>query len=347
MAKKRRSDGQGQEEKAQTGSPSANFHEANRSEYLAHYAFSSFGTSVPVPRPEDTGLDLYCTLTERVGQRIWPRAYYSVQVKSTFESWKFESPDSIQWLIKHPLPVLLCIVLKKEGRILVYHTAPRFHLWSSPQLLPSRLELVPGQGPYGRATQWKDGSVFDLSAPILDFTIQDMLDDGFVVRAKDVLRFWIEDVEVENLRRMRTGVLNFRLPDPYKTGESGSQMGWVTQGVNYADSAAVERAVALLREPLDWVSDQLFSGGDLLSSIRGMLLLRQLYREESTFPRALGLSSNTLNRLLGRSQQNYQFEAIDYLGSRLDLMILRSLGDRGGEHLRRVQRLYLERLTVA
>ena len=82
-----------------TGSTSANFHEANRSEYLAHYVFSSFGTSVPVPRPEDTGLDLYCTLTERVGQRIWPRAYYSVQVKSTFESWKFESPDSIRWLI--------------------------------------------------------------------------------------------------------------------------------------------------------------------------------------------------------------------------------------------------------
>ncbi len=74
MAKSKRNQGQQSKRIPLTGSTSANFHEANRSEYLAHFAFSSFGTSVPVPRPEDTGLDLYCTLTERVGQRIWPRA---------------------------------------------------------------------------------------------------------------------------------------------------------------------------------------------------------------------------------------------------------------------------------
>src|SRR5438445_9082078 len=98
--------------KSMVGSTSANFHEANRSEYLAHYVFSSFGTSVPVPRVEDTGIDLYCTLTERVGQRIWPRDYFTVQVKSTPEPWEFKSPDSVQWLIEHPLPILLCVVTK-------------------------------------------------------------------------------------------------------------------------------------------------------------------------------------------------------------------------------------------
>src|SRR5579871_262979 len=93
MAKKKRS---------QTGSTSANFHEANRSEYLAHYVFSSLGTSVPVPRPEDTGLDLYCTLTKRIGQRIWPQAYYAVQVKSTMDPWTFDGQDSVKWLIEYP-----------------------------------------------------------------------------------------------------------------------------------------------------------------------------------------------------------------------------------------------------
>src|SRR4051794_14153724 len=96
--------------KPSTGATSANFHEAGRSEYLAHYVFSSFGTSVPVPRHEDTGLDLYCTLTERIGQRLWPIASYNVQVKSTPDPWEFPDERSVKWIVEHPLPVFLCIV---------------------------------------------------------------------------------------------------------------------------------------------------------------------------------------------------------------------------------------------
>ena len=63
------------------GSIAANLHEGSRSEYLAQFVFSSFGTAIPVPHQEDSGIDIYCTLVESVGQRAWPRAYYSVQVK--------------------------------------------------------------------------------------------------------------------------------------------------------------------------------------------------------------------------------------------------------------------------
>ena len=58
------------------GSIAANLHEGSRSEYLANFVFSSFGTAIPVPHQEDLGLDIYCTLFERVGQRAWPRSYY-------------------------------------------------------------------------------------------------------------------------------------------------------------------------------------------------------------------------------------------------------------------------------
>src|SRR5215510_4078379 len=67
----------------QTGSYAPNAREGARSEYLAQYVFSRFGTSLPVLRQEDHGLDLHCTLSERKGRRAWPVAYYSVQVKST------------------------------------------------------------------------------------------------------------------------------------------------------------------------------------------------------------------------------------------------------------------------
>jgi hypothetical protein len=124
-----------------TGSIALNLHEGSRSEYLAQYVFSSFGTAIPVPHQEDSGLDIYCTLVTPQGKRAWPRAYYSVQVKSTMTPWVFDSPESVRWLIEHPLPIFLCIVRKTEARILVYHTTPRFAVWALPTH-PSRLKLI-------------------------------------------------------------------------------------------------------------------------------------------------------------------------------------------------------------
>jgi hypothetical protein len=156
--------------RASVGSIAPNLHEGSRSEYLAQYIFSSFGTSVPVPHQEDTGIDLYCTLLEREGRRAWPRAYYSVQVKSTMDPWIFSGEQSVRWIIEHPLPIFLCIVNKAEARILVYLTTPRFAAWILP-LHKDRLELVPGTATTAQpiVTSWEKGSRFELNAPILVF----------------------------------------------------------------------------------------------------------------------------------------------------------------------------------
>jgi hypothetical protein len=128
--------------KTSVGSIAANLHEGSRSEYLAQYVFSSFGTAVPVPHQEDAGLDIYCTLLERDGRRAWPRAYYAVQVKSNMEPWIFDSEESVRWIIEHPLPIFLCVVRKAEARILVYQTTPRFAAWILP-LHKNRLVRIP------------------------------------------------------------------------------------------------------------------------------------------------------------------------------------------------------------
>lgn len=319
----------------QTGSTSANFHEASRSEYLAHFVFSSLGTSIPVPRPEDTGLDLYCTLTKRIGQRIWPQAYYSVQVKSNMESWTFEGHDSVRWLIEHPLPLFLCVVLKKEALLRVYQTSPRFYAWSLPPL-PERFELIPGKGRQGIAARWIDGTRFGLSAPILEASVGETLADGFVQKAKAVLQFWI-DIDSENLDRLRSGVRSFKVPHPYMTGECTVQ-GWTVQGVNLAEKEAVERGVARLREPLDWVTDQLYKQGDLPGAIRGMLLLRHLYWGDYHSPASLS-NGMQIRELLGKDGLGWVNQVVDEVGSQVDSDLLRDLRDP--MRLRGVKRLHL------
>ena len=72
-------------------------------EILADYLFSNWGTVSPVRRQDDYGIDLYCTLTERVGQRARVQHYFSVQVKSTEAPWIFNDRESVVWLVQHPV----------------------------------------------------------------------------------------------------------------------------------------------------------------------------------------------------------------------------------------------------
>jgi hypothetical protein len=179
------------------GAIAPNAHEGSRSEYLAQYVFASFGAAVAIPHQEDSGIDLHCTLTERVGQRAWPRSYFSVQVKSTTDAWDFK--DSVQWLIEYPLPLFLCVVDKASTRLRVYHTCPRFYSWALPPL-PDRLKLVPATGSKGKCTQWEGGTTFSLSAPILDATVLKLQNDNFHRQAWNILRFWA-GFDLENLDR--------------------------------------------------------------------------------------------------------------------------------------------------
>jgi hypothetical protein len=98
-----------------TGAYAPNPHEGSRSEILADYLFSSWGTVTPVRRQDDYGVDLYCTLSDRIGQRAVVRDYFVVQVKSGTDAWVFEHEESVRWLVDYPTPLFLACVDKKTG----------------------------------------------------------------------------------------------------------------------------------------------------------------------------------------------------------------------------------------
>jgi hypothetical protein len=205
----------------QTGSQSANFHEGTRSEYLAHYVFSSFGTSVPVPHPEDTGIDLYCTLIESIGKRIWPVEHYLVQVKSTDGPWVFSSKKSVEQLYKLPSPVLFCIVTKKDLRLRVYSTLNRLSVLEE---TPSSLRLFPGDRHRRTSEVHDETNDISLGDPILNFTMRQIVNKLFAAKAQTILRRAIrEDASQSFLRRL--GVPRFNTSS-YMTNEietSGSR----------------------------------------------------------------------------------------------------------------------------
>src|SRR5258708_30927765 len=106
------------------GAIAPNLHEGSRSEILADYLLSSWGTVTPVRRQDDYGIDLFCTLTEAVAQRARVRGYFTVQVKSTEDPWRLTDRESVEWLVHHPTPLFLCTVNKAENRVRVYQLFP-------------------------------------------------------------------------------------------------------------------------------------------------------------------------------------------------------------------------------
>jgi hypothetical protein len=299
------------EQVSMTGSIAANLHEGSRSEYLAQFVFSSFGTAIPVPHQEDSGLDMYCTLLERDGQRAWPRAYYSVQVKSTMGPWLFGSSESVRWIIEHPLPIFLCVVQKSEARILVYHTTPRFAVWALPSH-PNRLELIPSTATTANTVEWVSGETFTLEAPILNFTIQEVLDHDFRSHVAEVLKFWIE-YDVENLFRIKSGIHHFRVPADYETNTTKLH-GWIGQGGRFREESLL-LAERRLKELLGLIATHYYDSKDMVRAAIYAMTLRQLspMGYSGPFDPHNPHLHNALNSLLRTTPSSYLFQGADSL----------------------------------
>ena len=196
-----------------TGSIAPNFHEGTRSEYLAQYIFSAFGTSIPVPHPEDSGIDLYCTLGERIGQRLHVQNYYFVQVKSEKGGICYDDEKSVEWLLAHRYPLLICFVDKKMGEIQIFQTLSLTTCFGKTGM--KSITLIPdSDGRFFSPIESTQDLKLYLGPPILDFKLAKMQDEQWVGEAAQILKFWLE-LDQESIEQKAIGLTVFRVPASY------------------------------------------------------------------------------------------------------------------------------------
>lgn len=197
------------------GTIAANPHQGTRSEYLAQYVFSAFGTSIPVPHPEDSGVDLYCTLGEIIGKKILVSDYFMVQVKSIKNHLTYSGDDEIFWVASHKYPLLFCFIDKALSRIEIYQST-RISLLRLEQKLESIL-LVPDHDAEDiiYSSQSREATV-PLGKPILSFTVEQIADSRWVGIARNTLKSWVM-LDQENIDLRSTGFRTFRFPQSYET----------------------------------------------------------------------------------------------------------------------------------
>ena len=224
----------------------------------------------------------------------------------------FCRPGVVRWIIEHPLPIFLCIVRKDQARILIYPTTPRFAAWILP-LHTNHLELIPGTEKRARPieTKWESGSSFELKAPILDFTIQEALDNTFRARLAAVLKLWI-DYDMENIFRIKCGIHSFQVPYEYETNSINVSSGKSEFGGPFSEQS-LHKAKAVLKELLSHITNYHYNNNELVSATIYAAALRRLspHYELGQFNRH-NLSLHTkLNELFGMNPPAYAYQAVD------------------------------------
>lgn len=256
------------------GSFARNFHEGTRSEYLALYFFSALGSAVPIPHPEDTGLDLHCTIAENIGRLARPTCFYSVQIKSEFGPWVLEDKESVAWLVEQSFPIFLCIVEKKAGKIRVFQTLPRHLLHAHPPL-PDRIELVPQDTSEGANTDWhKRAPQISLSAPILEVEIGSIQDPDTVAKAKAIITTWAQ-LDSDNIYTRDSRILSASQPGNYVTNVPLVVSGRHRMGMIPADVELIA-AIDKLGPGITWLASSLTHRGYFGIAVRVALALRRL-----------------------------------------------------------------------
>jgi hypothetical protein len=283
------------------GAVAANLYQGSRSEYLAQYVFSMFGTATLVPHQEDYGLDLFCTLTQRRDGRAEPYAYYSVQVKSTRDPWIFDKPGSVAWILQYPAPLLLCTVDKKAARFSVYQLKARFQAAVMTQL-PERLTLVPGEPgktdmTHRPAIGWDADGRVQMGPPILQFTLDQLLDDNTYQLIGRVLDYWIVN-DLRNILRQQMGMRVASGPPDYATNEVPPMSGFGTFSMTVVPPEVQERAAKTAAEHLDWLGQTMLANGDRTGALLAALMVRHLVPNEDR-ERLLGFSPTALYGQVG------------------------------------------------
>lgn len=183
------------------------FRPGDRGELLASSILSSMAFTVPVPRQEDVGHDLLCTISEYDGRLLRAGPFFTVQVKSNPDALVFEKPHEIEWIRNQENPFFLCVANREDLTIEIFSTWNMLNgiLYRETR----RIELVPGapEADYEPVMTLEDLSnqVVPLGSPVIRMSMEDAVNEERACALVDVLTQWVV-IDRENIVNRGAGM---------------------------------------------------------------------------------------------------------------------------------------------
>ena len=223
------------------------FRQGDRAEYLAQYILSALAITVPVPRQEDVGIDLHCSLLRREGDNLRPTVPFNIQVKSAGAdilnngvrfggvtqggNWR---RHEIEQLCQTDTPFLIGLVNLEQQSLDVFSTITRYFVLSNWQGtgLPREVAMIPyepvGEAHIGAGAQedlaakpdmpqklWK----LPLGQPIVSISIAESEDEHRSEEIKNLLEPYLR-MDQENAVCFRIGLGYFNWPLIIRPGQT-------------------------------------------------------------------------------------------------------------------------------
>ena len=177
------------------GKRSNNLRKGDLAEGFGILALRSFTAVAPVPREEDVGIDVICTLLRPEGKLLYAEDSFFVQIKSASVSEITYEDDDYTWLCNLLLPIFIARVDLRTSKI---------EIFSMQRVFTRANRSCKGVTVYlgeGDSNSDKDINFIPLGYPILDWTSANVTEANFHKNIYKSMKAWVMHEQKNRLLR--------------------------------------------------------------------------------------------------------------------------------------------------
>lgn len=177
------------------GKRSNNLRKGDLAEGFGILALRSFAAVAPVPREEDVGIDVVCTLLRPEGMSLYAEDSFFVQIKSASISKITYEGDDYTWLYELLLPIFIARVDLRASKIEIFSMQ---RVFTRAKRSCKGITVYLGEG---NSNSDQDIDFISLGHPILEWTSANLAEANFHENTYKLMKVWVLHEQKNRLLR--------------------------------------------------------------------------------------------------------------------------------------------------